>query len=128
MGGGTVQVWGDGVDVGPDPANLKWKLKPVAGEPDTFYIIHHKWHKFLDSHGEAVTLWGDGVKVGSDPDNIKWRFEPVDGIKNAYYLIHKATDKFLDTHGVDTGFVKLWGEWPDTGADPRNLQWQFQQR
>merc|ERR1711933_321212 len=113
--GEQVHVWGDGFQVGEVPDNLKWKLKPIAGERNTFYIVHDKFNKFLDFHGQSIELWGldyhgqsielwgDGVNIGEVQDNIKWRREPVKDVPDAFYLIHKATNKFLDTHGVPAG-------------------------
>ena len=133
----AVTVWGDGLDIGRVPDNITWELRPVAGMPETFYIINRAHGKFLDSHGSSVWVWGDGVDIGRDPDGIRWRREAVPRCPDTYYLVHVKTNKFLDTHGVprtaehrvgprkDSGSVALWGDGHDKGRCPQNLQWRF---
>lgn len=122
-------VWGDGVTLGTDPGNLQWLFIPVAGEPETFYIIHKSFMAFLDSHGQHVSLWGDGRNIGEAPQNIQWIREPVPNTVQTYYIRHKATNKFLDTHGVpngqDVGKLQLWDDGVNKGDAPRNLQWKL---
>lgn len=67
--GKTLAAQGDNVRVvagsEASPSGKKWKLVPVSGEANTFYVVGQS--KFLDTHGQGCWLWGDGEDVGSYP-------------------------------------------------------------
>ena len=81
-GGKGVWVWQGAhfLDLGQHPENLQWQLKPVAGMPDTYYIISVAFSKFLDSHGTDVWVWGDGKDVGQHPAALQWKICDMNGL------------------------------------------------
>ena len=116
-----------GADIGNVPENIRWELKPVPGETETYFIVNCAHRKFLDSHGSKVWLWGNSIDIGTNPDNIKWHRKAVAGSADAYHLIHVGTNKYLDTHGSKLPNTSDVWVYQLKGASPRskNLQWRF---
>lgn len=125
--GDAVALWGDGIDIGDYPDNIRWELRPVAGAANSYYIVNRAHQKFLDTHGQTggkgAWLWRGAhwLDVGSIPENLQWRLEPT-GAADTYFVVNVGHSKYLDSHGDD---VWVWGDGRDAGDHPAYISWRI---
>jgi hypothetical protein len=66
--GSVVWTWGDGKDVGEFPAQITWRLVPVAATSSLCYLINVASHRYLEAHRA-----GARVSIGSGRrQNLQW--------------------------------------------------------
>jgi hypothetical protein len=66
--GSAVWTWGDGKDVGEFPAQITWRLVPVAATSSLCYLINVASHRYLEAHRA-----GARVSIGSGRrQNLQW--------------------------------------------------------